>query len=135
MCERQNTIVFSFDTQSPRVNAFQIHEWLHDTDLLKEDDVREIQIDGPLRKVYVKFVTSERMMNIMQHIQEDLSFHHENGEISQVKVEAAGVGIRRVRASTLPPEVTDSQIVNVMSTYGDIKKIQDDVWSHAIDSK
>jgi hypothetical protein len=117
------------------VNAFQIHEWLHDTDLLKEDDVREIQIDGPLRKVYVKFVTSERMMNIMQHIQEDLSFHHENGEISQVKVEAAGLGIRRVRASTLPPEVTDSQIVNVMTTYGDIKKIQDEAWSHAIVSK
>ena len=57
MCERQNTVVFSFDTRSPRVKAYQIHEWLHGTALIREQDVRVIQIDGPLRNVYVKFVS------------------------------------------------------------------------------
>jgi len=105
MCERHNTTVFSFDKRSPRVNVFQIHEGLHKTALIKQDDVRVIKIDGPLRKAYVKFVTSERMMNILQQIQCDLSFRHENGEISQVKVDITGLGIRRVRVSTLPQKL------------------------------
>jgi len=131
MCDRQNTIVCSFDVHSPRINAFQIHELLYETVRLREDDVRVIQIDGPLRKVYVKFVNSERMMRELQPIQGDLDFHHENREISKVTVDNAGVGIRRVRVSTLPHEITEAQITNAMSTYGEVKKIQDEVWSYA----
>ena len=128
MCDRRNTIVCSFDVRSPRINAFQIHEWLYETVRLTEDDVRVIQIDGPIRKEYVKFVNSERMMRVLQPIQGDLNFHHENGEISKETVDIAGVGSRRVRVSALPPEVTEAQITNVMSTYGDVKKIHDEVW-------
>ena len=131
MCDRQNTIVCSFHVRSPRINAFQIHEWLYETVRLTEDDVRVIQIDGPLRKVYVKFVNSECMMRVLQPIQGDLDFYHENGVISKVTVEIAGVGSRRVRVTTLPPEGTEAQITNVMSTYGEIKKIHDEIWSHA----
>jgi len=101
MSDRQNTIVCSFDMQSPRINAHQIHEWLHDKLRLNEDDIRVIQIDGPLRKVYIKFVGTERMMHVLQPIQGDLDFFHEIGEISKVLVEIGGVGIRRVRVSTL----------------------------------
>jgi len=129
MCERQNTVVFSFDTRSPRVNAYQIHEWLHDTALIREEDVRVIQIDGPLRNVYVKFVSPDKMTNTLQQFQGDLQFYLENGDISSVKVEIAGVGIRRVRVSTLPPKITEAQIKNALSIYGDIKQIQDVVWS------
>jgi len=42
------------------------------------------------------------MMRVLQPIQGDINFHHVNGEISKVKVDIAGVGIRRVRVSTLP---------------------------------
>jgi len=104
MCERQNTVVFSFDTRSPRVNAYQIHEWLHDTALIREEDVRVIQIDGPLRNVYVKFVSPDKMTNTLQQFQGDLQFYLENGDISSVKVEITGVGIRLVRVSTPPPQ-------------------------------
>jgi len=82
--------------------------------------------------VYVQFVNSERMMRVLQPIQDDLNFHHENGEIYKVTVEIAGVRTRRVRVSTLiTPAVTEAQITNVISTYGDVKKIHDEVWSHA----
>jgi len=121
MCDRQNTLVFSFDICSPRINAYQIHKWLDETVHIKEGEVRVIQIDGPLRKVYVKFISSESMMRVLQPIQGDINFHHVNGEISKVKIDIAGVGIRRVRVSTLPPEVTGTQIINVMSNYGDVK--------------
>jgi len=71
------------------------------------------------------------MMRVLQRFQGDLEFHHENGEISTVTVEIAGVGIRWVRVSTLPPEVTEVQITNAPSTYREVKKIHDKVWSDA----
>jgi hypothetical protein len=98
---------------------------------LNEDDIRVIQIDGPLCKVYVKFVNNESMMPVIQPIQGDLEFHHENGEISKVTTEIAGVGTRRVRVSTLPPEVTATQITNAISIYAEVKKIHEEIWSHA----
>jgi len=91
MCDRQNTLVFLFDIRSPRIKALQIHEWLDETVHIKEDEVCFVQIDGPLRKVYVKFITSESMMRVLQHIQGDTNFYHVNGEISKVKVDIAGV--------------------------------------------
>ena len=108
MCDRQNTLVCSFDLCSPRINAFQIHEWLYEMVHITEDVVRVIQIDGLLRKVYVKFVNAECMMCVFQPIQGDLDFDHDNSEISKVTIEIAGVGTRRVRVSTLPPEVTET---------------------------
>jgi len=102
MCDRQNTLVCSFDLRRPRINAFQIHECLFDTVRLTEDDARVIQIDGPQRKVYVKFVNPEDVMGVLQPIQGDLYFNHDNGEVSKVTIEIAGVGTRRVRVSTPP---------------------------------
>ena len=53
-------------------------------------------------------------MRVLQPIQGDLIFHNENGEISKLKIDIAGVGIRRVKVSTLPPELTETQITNVI---------------------
>jgi hypothetical protein len=51
--ERQNTLVCSFEPTSPRITAYQIHEWIHENMHLQEEDVRMIQIDGPQRKIYI----------------------------------------------------------------------------------
>jgi len=42
-------------------------------------------------------------------------------------VDIAGVVIRRVRLSTLPPGVSETHITNAMSTYGEVNKIHCDV--------
>jgi hypothetical protein len=55
MAERQNTLVCIFDPRSPRISAFQIHQWIYETMGLKEDEVSMIQIDGPRRRVYIQF--------------------------------------------------------------------------------
>jgi len=47
VCDRRNTLVYSFDIRSHRINAFQIHDWLDETVHIKEEEVRVIQIDGP----------------------------------------------------------------------------------------
>jgi len=129
MSDRQNAIACSFDLKTPRINAYQSHEWLYDKLHLNEDDIRVIQIDGPLRKVYIKFVNTERMMDVLQPIKGDLEFHHENEELSKVSAEIAGVGIRCVRVAALPPEVTEEQIRKTLSKYGDMTRITDEICS------
>jgi len=49
MAACQNTIVCTFDPTSPRISAFDIHEWIHETLRISEQKVSMIQIDGPKR--------------------------------------------------------------------------------------
>lgn len=129
MCDRTNTIVFAFDKASPKVSAYHIHEWLYDTVNIREDDIRVIQIDGPLRHVYVKFTTMEKMSTVLNKNNGGIRFTHDTGDISTVTVEMAGMGIKRIRMTALPPEITEPQIKNVLTQYGDIKQIHEETWS------
>jgi hypothetical protein len=130
MTDRNNTLVYTFDPKSPRINAYQIHEWLHATAHLREEDVSVIQIDGPLRKVYVKFVTKDIMMRVFKATPSDMEFCHEDGVISTVMADIAGIGIRRIGISSLPPEVTETQIKSAIAMYGDVHRVTEEVWSH-----
>jgi len=91
MCEGQNTLVFIFDQRSPRIPAYQIHEWLYEQLRLQEDEIRMIQVDGPRRRVYIKFVTSEKMQTVLRSTAGQLEFQHETGEISIVRVDIPGI--------------------------------------------
>jgi len=117
MGERQNTAVCSFDMRSPRINAFNIHDQL----CLQEEDIRMIQISGPLRQVFIKFVTAERIQSIIPNILGQKEYRHENGELSIVKLELAGMIVRRVRLAGLPPEVKESVLRDAILQYGDVK--------------
>ena len=87
-----------------------------------------MQIDGPRRRVYIKFVSAERMQSILQNIQGQQEYNHDNGEIPIVKVELAGMGVRRVRVAGLPPEVKEPVLRDAMSKYEDVKIIQEEQW-------
>ena len=104
MTERQQTIVCAFDQRSPRVSAFDIHECVYGTLHLQEHEVVMIQIDGPCRHVYIKFRDPQRMQAILTAIQGQEDFRHENGEISKVRIETVGLGMRQVREASLPPK-------------------------------
>jgi len=66
-----------------------------------------IQIDGPQRKVYIKFVNNDKMIATLQRTKGLMEYNHENGELSHVKLEVAGLGIKRERIANLPPEYPD----------------------------
>ena len=46
-----------------------------------------------------------------------------NGEISQGKIEMAGMDMRRVRLANLPPETPDEAVRLAFSQYGEIKEM------------
>jgi len=129
MTDRQNTIVCCFDPRSPRITAYQIHEWIHENLHLAEDDVRMIQVDGPRRRVYIKFTSEERMQSVLQDSKGLLEFRHDNGELSQVIIELAGMGTKKIRIAGLPPEVTENMIRGSLTKYGEVKNIRDESWT------
>jgi hypothetical protein len=87
-----------------------------------------IQLDGPRPRVYIKFVTSEKMQTVLRSTAGLLEFQHETGEISFVHVDIAGMGLRKIRIANLSPELPDRTLRD-MSKYGDAKDITEEQWS------
>jgi hypothetical protein len=48
-----------------------------------------------------------------------------------VRVEAAGIGMRCILITNLPPEVTESSIRAPLAPYGEIVSIQHEIWPKA----
>ena len=80
----------------PRISAYHIDEWIHANLHLEEDDVRTLQTDGPRRRVYIKCSSESRLQEILNENPGQLNFHHNNGELSQVKLELAVEGIKKI---------------------------------------
>ena len=91
-------------------------------------DVAMIQIDGPMRHVYIKFREPQRLQTLLAATQGQEDFRHEGGEISIVRIEAVGLCMRRVRVACLPPEVEDRTLKMALSGYGEIRDIQPETW-------
>jgi hypothetical protein len=107
----------------------QVHEWIFETLKLEEEDLRMIQIDGPKRHVYIKFNDEDKMLNVIRETEGEREYKHETGEITTVKIEPAGMGLRGIRLANLPPEVSPRIIMNVLMWYGEVKEIKDELWS------
>ena len=101
MEERQNTIVCAFGHSSPRITEHQIHDWIYESLRLPESDIRMIQIDWPRRLVYIKFNTSDRLCSVLRETEGCVEYRHDNGEISMVHIDLAGMGVRRIRLANL----------------------------------
>jgi hypothetical protein len=88
-----------------------------------------IQVDGPRRRVYIKFVTSEKMQTVLRSTAGLLEFQHETGEISFVHVDIAGMGLRKIRIANLLSELPDRTLRDITSKYVDVKDITEEQWS------
>ena len=129
MGERQNTIVCAFDMQSPRISAYDIHEWIYTQLKLADDEVFMVQIDGSQRHVYIKLREATRVRQVIQMTGGQAEYRHNNGEISKVRVETAGLGTRKVRIANLPPEVPEEVLRTILARYGDIREVHVETWS------
>jgi hypothetical protein len=60
-----------------------------------------------------------------------LEYKHDNDELSQVIIELAGMGTKKIRIARLPPEVTENMIRDSLTKYGEVKNIRDEIWTSA----
>jgi len=131
MSERHNTVVCSFDPKSPRISALDIREWIFEQLHVPENVVTMVQIDGTRHQMYIKFTDFQYLQDLLHSTTGQSEYKHDNGEISQVKIEMAGKGTRRVSLANLPPETPDEELSFAFSQYGEIKEMQREVWSKA----
>ena len=127
--ERQDTIVCTFDKNSPKISAFDIHEWIYTKLKLESEDVNTLQVDGPRRQVFIKVNKPTLIDEILNITQGESSYQHDTGEISKVTISQAGLGKRIVRVANLPPELKNEDIRQYMTKYGTVLTIQDEKWS------
>ena len=97
MCEHQNTVVCAFYSKRPRIPAFDIHERIHEQLDVPESSVKLVQIDGPRRQMYIKFAEFQSLQEVLHSTKGQSEYKHDNGEISLVMIEMAGMGTRRMR--------------------------------------
>jgi len=96
MAERLNTIVCTFELASLKINAFEIHEWIHHTLRIPEQDVTMIQVDGIRRQVFIKLVNNDSVQKILKDTNGEAKYKHHSGEVSTVGIAVAGLGTKRV---------------------------------------
>jgi hypothetical protein len=89
-----------------------------------------IQIDGPKRHVYVNVSDPARMQELLTSTTGQAEYRHTNDVISKVRIEAVGLGLRKVRIANLPPEVSDGNIRMALRKFCKIRDIQSDTWSN-----
>ena len=93
MSERRNTLVCCFDPASPRLTAFDIHEWIDSQLQVSEHSVLMIQIDGMRRQIYIKFIDISYVYDIVRATNEETIYKHVTGEILPVRIMVAGMGL------------------------------------------
>jgi hypothetical protein len=129
MSERRNTLVCYFDPASPRLTAYDIHEWIHSQLPVSEHSVSMIQIDGIRRQVYIKFIDLSFFHDIRRAANGETVYKHVTREISAVRLMEAGMGSKRVRLANLLPEVSTNNIRVAMSQSRTVQAIQEETWA------
>ena len=130
MTERHNTLVCTFDPASPRITAFDIHEWIYTALRLPEGDVQMIQIDGVRRQVFIKMANSEKVLAVLRDKGEQVDYMYPTGETFSVSLAVAGMGMKRVRIANLPPEVPNDTLKASLAPYGKVIEVQIEKWSN-----
>ena len=131
MAERHNTIVCSFEPSSPRITVYDIHEWIHATLRIQEHEFCMIQIDGIKRQVFIKLVDKESVHVLISEKGESAEYKYPTGELSNVRTDMAGMGMKRVRVTNLPSEVPNDMLRTTLTPLGKVLDIHTEKWSKA----
>ena len=90
-----------------------------------------VQMDGPKRHVYIKFRDNNRLLGVLHLTGGQAEYRHTKWGNIDLRLETAGLGMRKVRIANLPPEVPDAVIRTVLSSYREVQGVQAETWSRA----
>jgi len=71
--------------------------------------------------MYIKFADFQCLQDLLHSRTGQSEYKRDNGEISQVKIEMAAMGTRRVRLTKFPSEPPDEVVGFGFSQYGELK--------------
>jgi hypothetical protein len=128
--ERKDTAVCIFDKTSPRITAYEIHEWIYNNLHLETEDVVTIQIDGPRRKVYIKTTHATVVEKLLLRTKGESIYEYDSGERYKEIINQAGLGRRKVRVANLPPQMPEEIIRQHLSKYEQIATIKEEKWAN-----
>jgi hypothetical protein len=100
MAERHNTLVCTFDPTSPRITAYDIHEWVYASLRIPEGDVQMIQIDGVRGQVFLKLTGSDKVTAVLRDTGDQVECKYPK-ETFHLSLAMAGMGTKRVRVANL----------------------------------
>jgi hypothetical protein len=131
MVQRHNTVVCSFDLSSPRITAYDIHEWIFAELPIPAHNIQMIQTDGIKRNLYIKLVDSECVYALLRETEGQAVYKYPTGELLHVTIELASLGSKRIRVANLPPEVANDTLRATIAPYVTIMDIRNEKWSRA----
>jgi len=88
-----------------------------------------IQIYEIKRQEHIKLRDIEGAQGIIQGTGGQAEYKHVNGEISNVRINRAGMGTRRIRIANLPPEVAEDTLRASLAQYGKILSVMEETWA------
>jgi hypothetical protein len=115
MTERINTLVCTFDPASPRITAYDIHEWIYATLRLPDSDVNMIQVDGIKRQVFIKMTNIDKVQAVINVTGGKIDYTYPSGQILTVTLAVAGLGTKRIQVANLPPDVPYDELRAAMT--------------------
>jgi predicted sulfurtransferase len=104
MPERRNTIVCTFEPASPKITAYEIHKWIHNTLRIPDQTVNMIQTDGIRRQVFIKLITNDCVQSLLSETGGVVKYKDQNGEMSTVAIAVAGLGTKEYGFQTSHPK-------------------------------
>jgi hypothetical protein len=71
------------------------------------------------------------MLALLQGTRGGPEYKNHNGELSQLRIEIAGMGLKKLKIADVPLEVPDRTMRDTLAQYGEVKAITEDQWTKA----
>lgn len=128
---RKNTLQFEFSrlTRPVQPTSFEVHDWLVDVVGITSDQCHTAYYDLEQYCFFVKLMNPLMMDRILMKFPQGIEFRHSDKSVSTVYVYPADAEFKTVRVYNLPPEVENCLLKEVLSQFGQVKSIKNEMWS------
>lgn len=128
---RKCTLCIEFNKLSRKVlpSSLEIHNWIVDVIGITNDQVHTAYYDTDLCCFFVKLLNPVLLDKILMKFGGEAEFRYRDSSVSTVLIYNAEVEYKNVRVFNLPPEVENCYLKEVLTSYGDVKSIRNELWS------